>query len=51
MFTKDFWLTKLKGYERKEERKTKEEEDEKKRYLAFLTFPQQTPQGLRVSFK
>lgn len=23
----------------------------KKRYLAFLTFPQQTPWGLRVSFK
>lgn len=34
----------------KKKGKAKEEED-KKRYLAFLTFPQQTPQGPRVSFK
>lgn len=38
------------GEERKKG-KTKAEEDPKKRYLAFLTFSQQTPRGLRVSFK
>lgn len=41
------------GREKKKARMKAEEKKKKKkkRYLAFLTSPQQTPQGLRVSFK
>lgn len=42
MFTKDFWITKLKGYERKEERgrrkRKKTEEGEKRKIFGISDF-------------